>query len=93
MHVLRQLQHIVGIAGLRAVDVVDEVDAGLLAGEVFTTRVAAKGERTLTRHDIPEEIGSVVITLITREFADSLKSHHLRHLGVGMHVVEIVLSL
>ena len=36
MHVLRQLQHIVGVAGLRSVNVVDEVHAGLFAGEVLT---------------------------------------------------------
>ena len=35
VHILCQLQHIVGVTGLRTVDVVDEVRAGFLAGEVL----------------------------------------------------------
>ena len=35
--IIRQLQHIVGVTGLWAVDVIHEVDAGFLAGEVLTT--------------------------------------------------------
>ena len=93
MHILRQFQHIIGVAGFRTVDIVDKVHACLLAGEVFTTRVATEGQRTLSCDDVPEEVGSIVITLITREFADALEAHHLGNLCIGMHVVEIVQTL
>ena len=63
VHILGQLQHIISVTSLWAVNVVDEVDAGLLAGEVLTARVTAKGEGTLTRHDVPEEICRLVIRL------------------------------
>ena len=89
----RQFQHIISITGLRTIDVVDEVHAGLLAGEVLATTVATKGQRTLTRHDVPEIDTGIVIGLIAREFSDTFESYHLRHLGVGMHIVETVLSL
>ena len=35
VQVFRQLQHVIGITGLRTVDIVDEVGAGFLAGEVL----------------------------------------------------------
>ena len=41
---LRQLQHVVGIASFRAVNVVDEVHATFLTGEVLAARVAAEGQ-------------------------------------------------
>ena len=93
VQILGELQHIVGVTGLRAVDVVDEVDAGLFAGEVLATRVSAKGQRTLTGHNIPEEIRSLVIRFISCEFADTLKAYDFGHLRVGMHVIEAVLTL
>ena len=37
VQLLRQLQHIIGITGLRTVNVSHEVLAGFLTGEVFTT--------------------------------------------------------
>ena len=68
VHILRELQHIVCIAALRTVNIIDKIRAGFLTGEMFTTAIAAKGQRALTRHDIPEEIGSIVIDLVAREF-------------------------
>ena len=44
MQILGELEHVVGVAGLRTVDVVDEIHTGFLAGEVLTTRVPAKSE-------------------------------------------------
>ena len=93
VHVLSEFQHVVGVARLRTVDVVDEVGTGLLAGEVLTTAVASESQRALARHHVPEEVGSMVIALVAREFADALEAHHLRHLCVGMHIVETVHTL
>ena len=39
-----ELQHIVGVARLGAVDVVHVVDAGFLGGEVFASAVSAEGK-------------------------------------------------
>ena len=36
VQILREFQHVIGVTGLRTVDVVDEIHAGFLAGEVFT---------------------------------------------------------
>ena len=93
VQLLGEFQHVVRVTGLRAVDVVDEVLAGLLAGEVLTTAVATEGQRALARDDIPEIGAGRVIGLIAREFGNALKAHHLRHLGIGMQVVETVLPL
>ena len=42
MQILRQLQHVIGVTTLRTIDVIHEVLAGLLAGEVFTTTVTTE---------------------------------------------------
>ena len=93
MQILGKLQHVVGVAALGTIDVVDEVHAGILAGKVLATAVTAKGQRTLARHDVPEEGAGFVVGLVAREFGDTLESHHLRNLGVGVHIVEAVLPL
>ena len=61
---LCQFQHVIGVTGLRTVDVVDEVHAGILAGEMFTTAVTTEGQRALTRYDLPEINTGIVIGLI-----------------------------
>ena len=44
MQILRQLQHVVGVTALRAIDVCHEVLASLLAGEVLATAVTSEGQ-------------------------------------------------
>ena len=44
VHVLCQFQHVVGVARLRTVNVVDEVGACLTAWEVLAAAVASEGE-------------------------------------------------
>ena len=90
---LGELQHVVRVAAFGTIDVVDEVHTGVLAGEMFATAVTAKGKRTLTSHDVPEEGAGVVVDFVACQFGDTLESYHLRHLRVGMHVVEAVLAL
>ncbi len=65
---LGEFQHVVGITGLRAVDILHEVLAGLLAGEVLTSAVTTECQCTLTSHDIPEIGTGIMIELIAREF-------------------------
>ena len=72
VQVFCQLEHVVGVAGLRTVDVVDEVHAGLLAGEVLAPAVATKGQRPFTSDDVPEETGGFVVRLGIRRATDSL---------------------
>ena len=43
VQVFRQLQHVIGVTGLRTVNIVDEVRAGFLAGEVLAAGVTAEG--------------------------------------------------
>ena len=93
VQILGEFQHIVGIATLRSVDVVDKVHAGILAGEVLTAAVSAEGERPLTGDDIPEKSAGIMIGLVAAQFGDALKSHHFGHLCVGVHIVKIVLPL
>ena len=93
MQFLCQLQHIVGVTGFRPVDIVDEVHASLLTGEVLATTVASEGQRTLTCDDVPEIDTGIVIGLVGREFCNTLEAHHLRHLGISVHIVETVLTL
>ena len=44
MQILCQLQHVVGVTALRAIDVCHKVLASLLAGEVLATAIASKGQ-------------------------------------------------
>ena len=55
VQVLGELEHVVGVARLRSVDVVDEVGTGLAAGEVLPSAVAAEGQRALAGDDVPEK--------------------------------------
>lgn len=93
MQVFGQFQHIVGIAGLRFINVVDKVHTGIFGREVLTTAVAAESQCTLSGDDVPEEGGSRMIHLITTYFSDTLKAHHFRYLGIGMQIVETILPL
>ena len=93
VQVLGELEHIVGVAALRTVDIVDEVGAGLLAGEMLAAAVATEGERALTSDDVPEESAGIVVGLVAAQFGYALKSHHLGHLRVGVHVVQAVEAL
>ena len=90
MQVLGKFQHVVGVARLRAVDVLYEVLAGLPAGEVLAAAVTAEGQRALARHDVPEEGTSGVVGLVARQFGDALETDDLGHLCVGVHVVQTV---
>ena len=86
----REPQHVEGVAGLGTVDVVDEVRAGLLAGEMLAPAVAAEGQRALARHDVPEELRGVVVGLVPAEFRDPREADGLRDLRVGVQVVQVV---
>ena len=90
---LCELEHIVGVARFRSVDVVDIVDAGLLGREMLATAIATDGKRTLLRDNLPEILACVVPFCVAAEFGNALKSDHLWYLCVGMHVVEAVLMV
>ena len=90
MQILSKLKHIIGVTALWSVDILYEILASLLAGEVLTTAVATKGQRTFASNNIPEVCASSMISLIATKFGYTLKTYNLRHLSVGMHVVETV---
>ena len=90
MQILSQLKHIIGVTALWSVDILNEILASLLAGEVFTTAVATKGQRTFARNNIPEVCSSCVISLIATKFGYTLKTYNLRYLSIGVHIVETI---
>ena len=55
VEVFCKFQHIVGVAALRTVNVVDEIHTSILGREMLTTAVPAKCKAALARYDIPEE--------------------------------------
>ena len=93
MQILGELQHIVGVTALRTVDILHKVLTSLATGEVLTTTVAAKGQCALACYDIPEVGACSVVSLVATQLGYTLKTYHLGHLGVGMHVVEHVATL
>ena len=60
----RQFQHVIGVTGLRTIDIVDEIHASLFAREVFATAVATESQRTLARDDIPEIDTGIMIGFV-----------------------------
>ena len=86
---LAQFQHVVGVAALGAVGHVD-VSVGVgLGQEVLAHAVAAYAHRTVLGHVLPEVLGSPqVVRGGGILLADALKADVLRHLRVGVAVVE-----
>ena len=93
MQFLSQLQHVIRITGFRTINVGYEVLAGLLTGEVFTTRVTTESQRTFTGNNIPEISTGSMISLVTRQLTDTFETYDLRYLRIGMHIVQTVLTL
>ena len=87
VEILCQFQHIVGIAGLRTIDIVDKIHAGIFSGEMLTTAVSSESQRSFSSDDIPEKGGRHMIHLITADFCNALKTHHFRYLSIGMQIV------
>ena len=89
--VFRQLEHIVGVAGLRTVVVIDKIYAGCRAGEMLAAAVASECQRTVVRHRPPEVAAGLGIVGRVAELADAHESHCFRHLRVGVEIVQTVL--
>ena len=87
IQVLCQFQHIIGIARLRTIDVVDIVYACFLSRKMLTPTVSSQSQRTLTCHNFPEILAGIVILHIMSQLSDALISDNLRNLCIGMHIV------
>ena len=86
---LAELQHVVGVAALWAVDNVDVAIGIGLGQEVFADAVAADADGAVLGHVPPEVLGSTQVVLGRSVlFADALEAYVLRHLRVGVAVVE-----
>ena len=90
---LGKLQHIISIARLRSIDVVDIVYAIFLSREVLTPAVTSQSQRTLTCHNFPEILAGIVILHIMSQLSDALIADNLRNLRIGMHIVKTVLAV
>ena len=93
MQILSQLQHIIGVTALRTIDVLHKVLTSLLAGEVFATTVTTKSQRTLASNNLPKVRTCGMISLIATQFCYTLKTNHLGHLSVGMHIIQTIATL
>ena len=92
IQVLCQFQHIIGIARLRTIDVVDIVYACFLSRKMLTPTVSSQSQRTLTCHNFPEILAGIVILHIMSQLSDALISDNLRNLCIGMHIVKTILA-
>ena len=92
VQILGKLQHIISIARLRSIDVVDIVDAIFLCREVLTPAVTSQSQRALTCHNFPEILAGIVILHIMSQLSDALIADNLRNLRIGMHIVKAVLA-
>ena len=88
-HHLRELQHVVRVARLGAVQLVD-VSVGILSGqEVLVDRVAADADGAVRGHVLPEVLGRLEVVGGRGVFLpDALHADVLRHLRVGVFAVE-----
>ena len=93
--ILRKLQHVVGIAALRTVEVADILLRLGCWQEVLAHAVATDADGAVLCHICPEIMGCLLIRgggdgcTITQFFlVDALETDVLRHLGVGMLAVE-----
>ena len=93
VQILGKLQHIISIARLRSIDVVDIVDAIFLSREVLTPAVTSQSQRTLTCHNFPEILAGIVILHIMSQLSDALIADNLRNLRISMHIVKAVLAV
>ena len=93
VQILGKLQHIISIARLRSIDVVDIVYAIFLSREVLTPAVTSQSQRTLTCHNFPEILAGIVILHIMSQLSDALIADNLRNLRIGMHIVKAVLAV
>ena len=91
--VFRKLEHVVGVAGLRAFHFGNEVCAGGLAGEVFATAVTTESHTAVIGHCFPKETCGVGIMGFATDLGYPLKADSLGYLGVGVLVVEVVFAL
>ena len=93
VQILGKLQHIIRIARLRTIDIVDIVYAIFLSREVLTTTVSAQSQRTLTCHNFPEILAGIVVLYIMSQLSDALIADNLRNLRIGMHIVKTILAI
>ena len=93
VQILSKLQHIIRIARLRSINVVDIVYASFLSREVLTPTVTAQSQRTLTCHNFPEILAGIVVLYIMSQLSDALIADNLRNLRIGMHIVKAVLAV
>ena len=90
---LGEAQHVVGVAGLRSLAVLEHAAEVLRVVEMLGHAVAAEGDRALPRHVLPEEAGGRVAPRVAAQRGDALEADDLRDLGVGVFPGEAILAL
>ena len=86
---LRKLQHVVGIARLRAVGLVDVTVAVGTCQKVLVDGVAANADSAVLRHVLPEVFGSDLVACgCCILLVDTFETNVFRYLGIGMLAIE-----
>ena len=86
---LRELQHVVGVARLRTIGLVDIAIAVGSGEEVLVHRVATDADGAVGGHILPEVLGSGdIIGGSSVHLANTLHANELWHLGVGVLTIE-----
>ncbi len=88
---LGELEHIVGIAGLGPLHLVDHRRKIVGGVEVLLDAVAADGHRAMVMHGLPEELRGLLPVAPAGHVADAFEADHLRNLRVGVQAGELVL--
>ena len=89
--ILRELEHIVGVASLRTIVIVDEIYAGGSAREMLAAAVAAESQGAVLRDCLPEEAAGLGIVRASAKLADASETDRLRNLCIGVKIVQTVL--
>ena len=89
---LRELEHIVGIAGFRPLDFLHHRAKVVFVVEVLLDAVAADGHRALVVHGLPKELRRLLPVAPARQCADALEADDFRDLRIRMQARQLVLA-
>ena len=95
----RQLEHVIGVARFRSFPILNIAFAVGRWCKMFTPTVSAQSKSACVHNRIPKKLRGLFVsvkichsTVIAAQFRYPLVSHNLRHLSIGMFVVQIVLA-
>ena len=88
-----ELEHVVGVAGLRSLAVLDQATEVRRSIEVFRDTVAAKGDAAVLDHGIPEESDTEILLLVAGQRGNLLQADDPLALRVRVAAGQFVLAV